>query len=213
MTHKFETLMAIHIRFDMQNEDLHYPEVLSAKMRDAIISYIQSQPIEELRTTADELNMEVNLSPYRARVTYAGVQESITSEASENRRQPNVFIYGRLASLSGMIAEMSSNRFRRIRRTSQLGQRAQHLNTAQPNSIISTNDEWITLPTLPMSTARMILRKAWNTMRSNEDDRMVDLVQEATVDILDGIFEDGLPVSREMTEAERRNLNGGYDVF
>jgi tRNA/tmRNA/rRNA uracil-C5-methylase (TrmA/RlmC/RlmD family) len=213
MTHKFETLIAVHIRYDMPNADLHYAELLSVKMRETIINHIQSQPIDELRTTADELNMEVNLSPYRARVTYAGAQDSITSEASENRRSPNVFIYGRLASMGGMIAEMSSNRFRRIRKTSPLGQRAQHLDTAQHNSIISTNDEWVTLPTLPMSTARMILRRAWNTMRSNEDDRMVDLVQEATVDILDGIFEDGLPISREMTEAERRNLNGGYDVF
>lgn len=212
MTHKFETLMAIHIRYDMANEDFYYADVLANRMRESIVSYIQSMPFDELRTTAEELTQpEVN--PHKARVTYAGCQESVVSPASENRRSPNVFISGRLASIGAMVTEIASMGYRRLRKDSPLGQRAQHLNTASPNTIISSADEYITLPSVPMSTARMILRKAWNVQRAQESDRLRDFIQEATVEILDGIFEDGLPINSELTSAERRNINDGHDPF
>ena len=204
MKTKFETMFVLHVRFDMNTPELHRADSIAEALRRYISEQLIENPPYFMKATAEEIETTDGPSTYefKTRITYAGIRDFVTSLASASRRSPNVWNTGRLMTMSGSVADWTNN-LRRIPRDSELGSRAQHLCIGVTNF-----DSWlnegkdILLPTVPLATSRMIIGKALAKFSIWNSERWSATVQECAVEVLDSMYEDGLPAGHELTDQE-----------
>ena len=205
MKKKFESMFVVHVRYDVNTE--HHGDASDVHV------YIQNKFLEFLKTSLPQdqsypTNVFVNTTAevensdrqfgLKARISYASTVDSVMSDASESRRSPNVWFLGRLSSAAHMAREWVSYA-RTISNNDELASRARSFDTQEAGG------DSIQLPTLPWNTMRLIFNRARENYYSNNNKMWHKSIKETTVDVLEGLFEDGLPVDRELTQSEIGN--------
>lgn len=208
MKKKYESMFVVHVRYDVNAQeygdaaDVH--EILSRELR----HYLQHKLHTESTTstgwhnffvgTEEEVdNSERSLTGLKARVSWAGICDSALSEASDNRRNPNVWFLGRLTTIGNMTREWASY-VRSLMPNDPFASRARQFDTRED----TLNDGRVQLPTLPFNTMKLVFHRTRENYNSASNVAFNTEMKRATLDVLESLFEDGLPVDRELTANE-----------
>lgn len=220
MKKKFETMFTVHVRYDINNEDYSYGNDISQRIQQAVQSYIQ-QGLQ----TDEGLNGIIYFAPKNnfthdgpavanaepstsgdntlAKITFSQIVDSVTDFASENRHSPNVWFVGGLRNLRTQIRVYMNNRT--VMKNSPLAVRARQFDASEPSSWSHVdNRDYYTLPILPNRTMELAIQRTRNNESRIVTDGIAEQLQEQVLDILDGLFEDGLPVQHDFTPREAR---------
>ncbi len=199
MTTKYEAIITLHVRYDIAGTDIYSASDFLSRVSDTVRSSIYGINAENsisasAETIAAISNGTQSGSGSTGRVTWAGIIDSGMSLASASRHNPNVVSTGYIASIDNIVRSINSD-FRAIeeRDNAELHQRARHLSVETFPS-----DTRTVLPTVPASTARVIARRALRQLGSIPHAELRRECQAAMVEILDGLYEDGLPLNYEM---------------
>lgn len=210
MKKKYESMFVVHVRYDINSDvfqdanDVHY--YINSRVKQFIDhSLYVDQPTYEQVFVPSSVDVDIadRMNGLKAHVSFTGVVDSIISEASDSRRTPNVWMAGRLMSLSASIRDWMSS-VRSIRPNDRFITRARQFDS---NDIPGEN---VLLPTLPLNTMRMIVNKCRERFVNADNSAWCDAMKESTLDVLDGLFEDGLPIDRELTANE---IGSGAEPF
>lgn len=186
-TVKHEALIVMHVRFDMQTHDEWSSGNATERMGLFMLESLRNSNMFKSDFTENN-SADVNLS-------YSGMHAFKTSIASDNRRRPNVWLSGRLESMSEAISAWGAS-WRTVRKTSPLFGTCQHLDTD------GRRDHYVQLPVLPHATMRRVVEDARTNMENNRTEAFGEAVREAAISLLDGMFEDGLPVTHVSSHPE-----------
>jgi hypothetical protein len=199
MTTKYEAIITLHVRYDIAGTDIYSANDFLSRVSDTVRSSIYGINAENsisasAETIAAISNGTQSGSGSTGRVTWAGVIDSGIALASASRHNPNVVYTGYIASIDNIVRSINSD-FRAIEEVDnvELHQRARHLSVDTFPS-----DTRTVLPTVPASTARVIARRALRQLGSIPHAELRRECQAAMVEILDGLYEDGLPLNYEM---------------
>jgi hypothetical protein len=203
MTTKYEAIVTFHVRYDIAGSDVYsandFLNRVCEVMRQSIYGVTANPTIS---VGSDEIaaiaNGTQSGSSSTGRVTWAQVQDSGMSVASESRHNPNVVLAGYIASVDNIARSINSD-YRAIDKTDnpEMFERARHLSVdANPT------DNRTVLPTVPASTARVIARRALRELRTVPMVQLRRECQNSMFTILDGLYEDGLPLNYELTNEE-----------
>jgi hypothetical protein len=100
-TVKHEAMIILHVRYDMLTNDEWAANNAAERM-----AHFMS---EELRTSVynkPELTIQSTVSDYK--LTYSGINQYKTAIASEHRRRPNVWLTGRLESMTEALSNWAN---------------------------------------------------------------------------------------------------------
>jgi hypothetical protein len=199
MTTKYEALITLHVRYDIAGTDVYSANDFLSRVSDTVRSSLYGINADSsINTPADTIaaisNGTQSGSGSTGRVTWAGVIDSGMALASASRHNPNVVYTGYIASIDNIVRSINSD-FRAIEEVDnvELHQRARHLSVETFPS-----DTRTVLPTVPASTARVIARRALRQLGTIPHAELRRECQRAMVEILDGLYEDGLPLNYEM---------------
>ena len=187
-TTKHEAMIMLHVRFDMATTDEWCANNTTERMGHAMLEHLRNNPMFQADFTQGNTTYDTKLS-------WSGISQYKTTIASDNRRRPNVWLTGRLESMSEAIANWS-NSWRAIRSTNKLFETCQHLDTD------GRNNGYIMLPMMPHATMRRVVDDARTNMEQSRNESFADAVREAAITVLDGLFEDGLPVTHVNSRPE-----------
>jgi hypothetical protein len=203
MTTKYEAIVTMHIRYDIAGSDIYSANDFLSRvcdvMRQSIYGITSAITVSAPPSLIEDIsNGTQSGSGSVGRVTWAQVNDSGMALASESRHTPNVVLAGYIASVDNVVRSINSD-FRSIRQNDnpEMFERARHL------SVDAAPEETRTvLPTVPASTARVIARRALREMRTTPMEELRRQCQNSMVEVLDGLYEDGLPLNHEFTTAE-----------
>lgn len=203
---KYESMFVVHVRYDINSDQYNDASDIHVYIQNKVNEYLrarmaldmESYPTSVFVSTNQEVENADRQMGLKARVTFATTVDSVMSDASENRRSPNVWFLGRLASAAHMAREWVAYG-RTIGGNNELAARARSFDTQEAGS------DSIQLPTLPYNTMRLIFNRARENFYTDNNKRWHQSIKESTVDVLEGLFEDGLPVDRELTQNELGN--------
>ena len=187
-TVKHEAMIILHVRYDMLTNDEWAANNAAERM-----AHFMS---EELRTSVynkPELTIQSTVSDYK--LTYSGINQYKTAIASEHRRRPNVWLTGRLESMTEALSNWA-NSWRAVRSNNSLYDTCRHLDTD------GRDNGHVMLPMLPHATMRRVIDEARTNMDSARNDDFANAVRQSAITMMDGLFEDGLPITHVNTRVE-----------
>ena len=187
-TTKHEAMILLHVRFDMATNDDWCANNTTERMAHAMLEHLRTNPMFQSDFTSGNITSDAHLS-------YSGISQYKTTIASDNRRRPNVWLTGRLESMSEAIANWS-NSWRAIRKSNKLFESCQHLDTE------CRDNGYVMLPMMPHATMRRVVDDARTNLEQTRNESFADAVREAAITVLDGLFEDGLPVTHVNSRPE-----------
>lgn len=199
MTTKYEALITLHVRYDIAGSDIYSANDFLSRVCDVVRSSLYGANADPMVSAgADRIEAISDGSQTGSgsigRVTWAGITDTGMSTASASRHNPNVVHTGYIASIDNIVRSINSD-YRAIeeRDDAELHQRARHLSVDT-----FPQDTRTVLPTVPATTARVIARRALRHLGSIPVAELRRQCQIAMVEILDGLYEDGLPLNYEM---------------
>lgn len=203
MTTKYEAIVTMHIRYDIAGSDVYSANDFLSRVCDSMRSSIYGVTANPIVSAGSDVIAAISSgaqsgSPSTGRVTWAQVNDSGMSLASESRHAPNVVLAGYIASVDNIVRSINGD-FRSISQSNnpEMFARSRHLCVdALPQETHTV------LPTVPASTARVIARRALREMRVVPHEELRRQCQNSMVEILDGLYEDGLPLNHEFTNNE-----------
>ena len=187
-TTKHEAMIVLHVRFDMLTTDEWCANNATERMAHAMIEHLRNNPMFQSDFTSGNTTSDTKLS-------YSGINQYKTALASDNRRRPNVWLTGRLESMGEAIANWS-NSWRAIRSSNKLFESCQHLDTD------CRDNGYVMLPMMPHATMRRVVDDARNNLDNTRNEDFANAVREAAITVLDGLFEDGLPITHVNSRPE-----------
>lgn len=187
-TTKHEAMIMLHVRFDMLTTDEWCANNTTERMAHAMLEHLRNNPMFQSDFTEGN-------TTYDTKVTYSGISQYKTALASDNRRRPNVWLTGRLESMGEAIANWS-NSWRAIRSSNKLFESCQHLDTD------CRNNGYVMLPMMPHATMRRVVDDARTNLEQARNEDFANAVREAAITVLDGLFEDGLPITHVNSRPE-----------
>lgn len=205
MKKKYESMFVIHVRYDVNSDvfmdanDVHY--YINSRVKNFIdhnLHIDQPQYEQVFLPTATEVEQAERENGLKAYISYTGVLDSIVSEASDSRRTPNVWMAGRLMSMTSSVRDWLSN-------VRSISSSDRFINRARQFDSNDVPNEHVLLPTLPLNTMRMIVNRCRERFIVADSRAWYDAMKESALDVLEGLFEDGLPVDRELTQNEITN--------
>lgn len=187
-TTKHEAMIMLHVRFDMATNDEWCANNVTERMAHAMLEHLRNNPMFQSDFTSGNITSDT-------KVTYSGISQYKTALASDNRRRPNVWLTGRLESMGEAIANWS-NSWRAIRSSNKLFDSCQHLDTD------CRNNGYVMLPMMPHATMRRVVDDARTNLEQARNEDFANAVREAAITVLDGLFEDGLPITHVNSRPE-----------
>lgn len=203
MTTKYEAIVTMHIRYDIAGSDIYSANDFLSRACEVMRQSIYGTRADDTVNASSDLIARIANGEHPGggsvgRVTWAQVNDSGMALASESRHAPNVVLAGYIASVDNIVRSINGD-FRSISQRSnpEMFARARHLCVdALPQETHTV------LPTVPASTARVIARRALREMRVAPHEELRRQCQNSMVEILDGLYEDGLPLNHEFTTSE-----------
>jgi hypothetical protein len=187
-TVKHEAMIILHVRYDMLTQDEWSANNAAERMAHFMV--------EQLRTSNynnPELTIQNTMSDYK--LTYSGINQYKTAIASEHRRRPNVWLTGRLESMTEALSNWA-NSWRAVRSNNSLYDTCRHLDTD------GRDNGHVMLPMLPHATMRRVIDEARTNMDMARNDDFANAVRQSAITMMDGLFEDGLPITHVNTRVE-----------
>lgn len=207
---KYESMFVVHVRYDVNTDQYGDASDVHVYIQNKVIEHLkssltqdQSYPTNVFVGTTAEVDNSDRQFGLKASITYATTVDSVFSDASPSRRSPNVWFLGRLSSAAHMAREWVSYA-RTIGNGDELATRARSFDTQEAGR------DAIQLPTLPFNTMRLIFNRARENYFTENNAMWHKSIKESTIDVLEGLFEDGLPVDRELTQNEIGNYPGTF---
>lgn len=217
MKKKFETMMTFHIRFDINNENLAYGSAIADRIREAVTQYINHGITEDTKSDfiyfrpastfivdgreLSEMDESTGIDNTKAKITFCSVVDHVTDEASASRHTPNVWRVGGLRNMRQALRAYASNRV--FVKTHPLASRVKPFDATDGNLLHADND-YYTLPSLPIKTMELAVQRMRHKESRQVNEAINNQLTEEVLDILEGLFEDGLPANYEMTAREGR---------
>ena len=217
MKKKFETMMTFHVRFDINNENLAYGSAIADRIREAVTQYINHGITEDTKSDfiyfqpastftmngreLAEMDESTGVDNTKAKITFCAVVDQVTDEASANRHTPNVWRIGGLRNMRQAIRAYTANRV--FAKSHPLASRVKPFDATDGNAIYGESD-YYTLPSLPIKTMELAVQRMRHKESRQVNEVINEQLTEEVLDILEGLFEDGLPANYEMTARESR---------
>jgi hypothetical protein len=204
MTTKYEAIVTIHIRYDIAGTDVYNASDFLSRVCNTMRNSVYGVTADaSVNASADVIAGIANGtepgSHSVGRVTWAQVLDSGMSVASESRHTPNVVLAGYIASVDS-IARSINNDYRSIDKDDnpEMFERSRHLSMNR----VSEDTSRTLMPSVPSSTANVIARRALREVRSIPMLQLRRECQKSMIEILDGLYEDGLPLNHEFSRSE-----------
>lgn len=208
MKKKYEAIISFHVRFDANTENKEGAGDIVSEITRRLRTVMRRQfegtessgyaQVKFVETPVEVEQSEITQDGYVASVSWASENNWVLDEAGQNRHNPNVFMVGRMMTTSQAISEFGYNSATVSPSETDLYRRALPFDTQR----MTGEPGLVTLPTLPASTMRRIIDTARHRYSDDMYTTWFKRLKTETIETIEGLFEDGLPVDTETSEPE-----------